>query len=73
MKARFAAVLVLFAAPALTQDQDFSKVEVKAEKVREGLYMLTGSGGNMGLSVGKDGTYLIHLGGAPGCATLTGR
>ena len=58
MKAGFAAVLVLVAAPVLAQ-QDFSKVEVKAEKVAEGVYMLTGSGGNLGLSVGKSGTYLI--------------
>ena len=58
MKAGFAAVLALVAAPVLAQ-QDFSKVEVKAEKVAEGVYMLTGSGGNLGLSVGKSGTYLI--------------
>lgn len=58
MKAGLAAVLALVAAPVLAQ-QDFSKVEVKAEKVAEGLYMLTGSGGNLGLSVGKSGTYLI--------------
>ena len=59
MRSRLAAVLVLLAAPALAQQQDFSKVEVKAEKVADGIYMLTGSGGNMGLSVGKSGTYLI--------------
>jgi cyclase len=59
MNARFVAVLVLLAVPALAQQQDFSKVEVKAEKVAEGVYMLTGSGGNLGLSVGKSGTYLI--------------
>jgi glyoxylase-like metal-dependent hydrolase (beta-lactamase superfamily II) len=58
MKAGFAAVVALAASPALAQ-QDFSKVEVKAEKVAEGLYMLTGSGGNIGLSVGKSGTYVI--------------
>ena len=58
MKAGLVAVFALVAAPVLAQ-QDFSKVEVRAEKVAEGLYMLTGSGGNMGLSVGKSGTYLI--------------
>ena len=47
------------ALPALAQPQDFSKVEIKAEKVTEGVYMLTGSGGNIGLSVGKSGTYVI--------------
>jgi glyoxylase-like metal-dependent hydrolase (beta-lactamase superfamily II) len=59
MKARLAAVLVLAAAPALAQQQDFSKVEIKAEKVADGVYMLTGAGGNIGLSVGKDGAYVI--------------
>jgi cyclase len=59
MKAGLAAVLVLVAAPLVAQQQDFSKVEVKAEKVAEGVYMLTGSGGNIGLSVGRSGTYVI--------------
>jgi glyoxylase-like metal-dependent hydrolase (beta-lactamase superfamily II) len=58
MNARLATLVWFAAVPALAQ-QDFSKVEVKAERVAEGLYMLTGSGGNMGLSVGKSGTYLI--------------
>jgi glyoxylase-like metal-dependent hydrolase (beta-lactamase superfamily II) len=59
MNARFAASFVLAASPLLAQQQDFSKVEVQAEKVAEGVYMLTGSGGNLGLSVGRSGTYLI--------------
>ncbi len=59
MKAHLAAALVLLAAPAFSQQQDFSGVEVKAEKVADGIYMLTGRGGNIGLSVGKSGTYLI--------------
>ncbi|MCG6920415.1 MAG: MBL fold metallo-hydrolase [Acidobacteria bacterium] len=49
---------VMGAAPAATQE-DFSAVEIKAEKVSDGLYMLTGSGGNLGLSVGEDGAFLI--------------
>ncbi len=47
------------AAPALAQPPDFSKVEVKSEKVAEGVYMLQGAGGNIGLSVGADGAFLI--------------
>jgi glyoxylase-like metal-dependent hydrolase (beta-lactamase superfamily II) len=59
MKVSAAAVLVSLAAlPALAQ-QDFSKVEVRSQKVAEGVYMLTGSGGNIGVSVGKDGVYVI--------------
>jgi glyoxylase-like metal-dependent hydrolase (beta-lactamase superfamily II) len=49
---------VMGAAPAATQE-DFSAVEIKAEEVADGLYMLTGSGGNLGLSVGEDGAFLI--------------
>ena len=44
--------LAVAALPAVAQ-QDFSAVEIKAEKVAEGVYMLTGAGGNLGLSVGK--------------------
>jgi len=69
MKAGLAAVLALVAAPVLAQQQDFSNVEVKAEKVADGVYMLTGRGGNIGLSVGKSGTYVIDDQHAP----LTGK
>jgi glyoxylase-like metal-dependent hydrolase (beta-lactamase superfamily II) len=44
---------------ALAQQQDFSKVEVTAEKVADGVYMLKGAGGNIGLSVGADTAFLI--------------
>ena len=53
------ALAIAVAVPAAAQQQDFSKVEIKAEKVAEGLYMLTGAGGNIGLSVGKSGSLLI--------------
>ncbi|HUL79597.1 MAG TPA: MBL fold metallo-hydrolase [Vicinamibacteria bacterium] len=59
MKARLAALLWLAALPALAQQQDFSKVEVKAEKLVDGIYVLTGAGGNIGLSVGRSGTFVI--------------
>jgi glyoxylase-like metal-dependent hydrolase (beta-lactamase superfamily II) len=39
--------------------QDFSKVQVKATKVAGNVYMLEGSGGNIGASVGEDGIVLI--------------
>jgi cyclase len=41
------------------QQQDFSKVEIKATKLADGVYMLTGSGGNLGLSVGEDAVFLV--------------
>ena len=43
---------------ALAQ-QDFSKVEVRATKLTETTYMLSGAGGNLGLSVGEDAVFLV--------------
>ena len=50
----------LFALGALAASaQDFSTVEVKATKVAGSVYMLTGAGGNIGVSVGSDGIVVI--------------
>jgi cyclase len=43
----------------LAQQQDFSKVEVKALKVSGNVYMLLGAGGNIGVSVGGDGILIV--------------
>jgi len=53
-----AAMSFLAASPALAQ-QDFSKVEIKTTSVEDGIYMLEGWGGNIGLSVGDDGAFVI--------------
>jgi cyclase len=53
------ALAALCAAPAARAQQDFSKVEIKAEKIADGVYMMTGSGGNLGLAVGPDAVFLI--------------
>ncbi len=45
--------------PTQTWAQDFDKVEIKAEKVTDNIYSLTGRGGNIGLLVGEDGAFLI--------------
>src|SRR4051812_39627850 len=58
MRRLFLLALVL-ATPLLAQNQDFSKVEVKAAKVAGSVYMLTGSGGNIGVSVGDDGIVIV--------------
>ena len=54
----FAASLAV-ASSALAQGTDFSKVEVKSEKVAGSVYMLTGSGGNIGVSIGDDGVLVV--------------
>jgi glyoxylase-like metal-dependent hydrolase (beta-lactamase superfamily II) len=47
-----------FAAPVSAQ-QDFSKVEIKSERLSATTYMLIGAGGNLGLSIGEDATFLV--------------
>ncbi len=39
--------------------ETFSAVEIAAVRVSDGVYMLAGSGGNIGLSVGEDGVFII--------------
>ena len=51
-------LLLVFAAAAQAQT-DFSKVQMKATKVAGNVYMLEGSGGNIGVSVGDDGLLIV--------------
>ena len=37
----------------------FDKVEIKIEKVTDNLYMLVGAGGNIGISTGEDGVFMV--------------
>ena len=46
-------------APWAQAQQDFSKVEIKAEKLNDTTWMLTGAGGNIGLSAGPDAVFVI--------------
>ncbi len=39
--------------------QNFDDVQIETIEVADNIYMLTGSGGNLGLSVGDDGAFLI--------------
>lgn len=55
--AALAAALAV-SAPAAAQ-QDFSKVEVRAERLAPTMWMLTGAGGNLGLSAGEDAVFLV--------------
>src|SRR2546427_7187058 len=51
--------LLLLATAAAAQERDFTKVEIKAEKVAGNVYVLFGSGGNIGATIGEDGIALI--------------
>lgn len=49
-------LIVLTFIPALVFSDD---VEIKAVKVTDQIYMIAGNGGNIGLFIGEDGTFLI--------------
>ncbi len=57
--AAVSSLLLMLAMAAPAQEQDFSKVEIKVQKVADGVYMLTGAGGNIGVSVGEDGIVIV--------------
>lgn len=42
-----------------TPPNPMSEVKVEAKLVRDGIYMLTGQGGNIGLSIGDDATFIV--------------
>src|SRR2546428_1974907 len=52
-------VIIFFITLSLAQQQDFSKVEIKVTRVAGTVYMLQGSGGNIGVSVGDDGIVIV--------------
>ncbi len=45
--------------PDLFAQQDFDAVEIDTIEVADGVYMLMGAGGNIGLSVGDDGAFVV--------------
>ena len=49
---------LLTAIPTPAQ-QDFSNVEIKATRVKGNIYMLNGTGGNVGVSLGEDGVLIV--------------
>ena len=59
MRKDFQCILAVCAAAvfatAASAQEDFSKVEIKTEKLSDTVYMMTGSGGNLGVSAGADG------------------
>ncbi|MGH8495223.1 MAG: MBL fold metallo-hydrolase [Gammaproteobacteria bacterium] len=55
--APLAALLWMSAGAAIAQDQE--EIEVTLEEVGTGVYMLTGRGGNIGVSIGEDGVFLV--------------
>jgi len=58
-RALMVGVMGLCALTGAWAQQDFSKVEISTQKVADGIYMLQGRGGNIGVSVGEDGVFII--------------
>jgi cyclase len=57
---------ILVASLAFAQGgQDFSKVEIKANKVTDKFYTLDGQGGTIGVLVGPDGVFMVDTQFAP--------
>ena len=54
-----AGILLLSLATAVAAEDKFKDVEIKTTEVGDGIYILTGQGGNMGVSAGTDGVFLI--------------
>ncbi len=53
----------LLSAPGLAAgaapQQDLSQVQIETQEIADGIYMLVGSGGNIGVSVGDDGVIIV--------------
>ena len=52
-------VIVLFAFSLTSTAQNFDSVNIKTTKVAGSVYMLEGSGGNIGVLIGNDGVILV--------------
>ena len=50
---------ILFFSNLSFSQQDFTKIEIKAQPITDSIFMLTGEGGNMAISIGEDGSFLI--------------
>jgi glyoxylase-like metal-dependent hydrolase (beta-lactamase superfamily II) len=55
----FSIALSFVALTSVAQQRDFSKVEIKVVPVAKNIYMLEGSGGNIGVSIGTDGILIV--------------
>lgn len=59
MKFAFVFLSVFLSLPAAAQPDRFDKVQIKTTQLAQNIYMLEGEGGNIGVSAGEDGVFLI--------------
>ena len=53
------ALVILLASPLVMAQQNFDDIEIQALKVRDNIYMLVGSGGNITVQIGAEGVLVI--------------
>jgi len=50
---------IVMVSGVICAQQDFSRVEIEALHVRDGIYMLVGAGGNITVQIGDDGVLMV--------------
>ncbi|MBK8502284.1 MAG: MBL fold metallo-hydrolase [Saprospiraceae bacterium] len=58
-------ILAIFVSVGTITAQNFDEIEIKTTKVSDHIYMLEGSGGNIGVSIGTDGALIVDSQYAP--------
>jgi len=56
---KFLLVTIAFSVVSFTRAQNFDNVTITTTKLSDNVYMLVGAGGNIGVSVGDDGVFVI--------------
>ncbi|HEX2249517.1 MAG TPA: MBL fold metallo-hydrolase [Gemmatimonadales bacterium] len=51
--------VTLVAAPGWAQEPNFEKVQVRSSRVADGIHVLAGAGGNVGVAIGDSGVILV--------------
>ena len=59
MKRLFFVIAWALSFGAAAQQRNFDAVQIKVTQISQNVYMLEGEGGNIGMSVGEDGVFLI--------------
>jgi glyoxylase-like metal-dependent hydrolase (beta-lactamase superfamily II) len=57
--ATFVSLTILLSATPVGAQQEFQDVQIQTVPVADGVFMLRGRGGNIGLSVGRDGAFVV--------------
>lgn len=56
---KLTALILILTSPSLSAQQDMADVEIIPHQLSDNLYYLEGRGGNIGVSIGEDGVFLV--------------